>query len=148
MEFKGKNVLITGGTGGIGHGIAKKLLQFGVEVSKSSRFVFFFPNICFSILQNVGIFDIADKANTILSLQNEFPKNSIVFYQCDIQNRFELNFAYKKFINDFSYIDIVVNSAGIMNENRKFHKDVVLINLVNSMRNVSPAFIYTKFIAP
>lgn len=68
--------------------------------------------------------------NTVSALQNEFPNKSIVFYQCDIKNRFELCIAYKKFVNDFKNIDIVVNSAGIMNENQKFHKDVILTNLV------------------
>lgn len=32
MLFEGKNVVITGGTGGIGNGIAKKLLKLGVQV--------------------------------------------------------------------------------------------------------------------
>lgn len=110
MIYVGKNIIITGGTGGIGYGLAKEFLQQGA--------------------QNIALLDIADPNNLSAALQSEYPKNKVVYFSVDVRRRDELKMIFGKFVEQFGYIDIVVGSAGLFNENKP--EDVVAVNLASA----------------
>ncbi|XP_046751401.1 uncharacterized protein LOC124414497 [Diprion similis] len=100
MDVKGKTALITGGANGIGFAYAVELLRNGVA--------------------RVAILDLAnsngDKA--VRKLENQFGNGKAMFIVCDVTKAQQLEDAFAKIIEDFGGLDIVVNNAGIMDDNR------------------------------
>lgn len=129
MNCFGKNVIITGGTGGIGMAVVREMLKHGAKVlmvlmyRRSTKFSAFLHSI-----QAIGILDIAD-SQLIQTLQSDFPQQTIAFLKTDVRKRKQLNLAFEEFISNFDYVDIVVSGAGIINEGDP--DDTVLINLVS-----------------
>lgn len=108
MNYVGKNIIITGGTGGICYALAKEFLQQGA--------------------QNLALLDIGDPNNVTAALHSEFNDKKIVFYMVDVRRRDELKNVFEKFVNEFGYVNIVVGGAAVLNENKP--EDMVAINLV------------------
>ncbi|XP_018305093.1 uncharacterized short-chain type dehydrogenase/reductase y4vI [Mycetomoellerius zeteki] len=98
MEIQGKTALITGGANGIGYCTARELLRSGAKA--------------------VAIIDLPDSngENAITELEKEFGANHAIFLIGDVANAEELTACFKKTIESFGTLDIVINNAGIMND--------------------------------
>jgi short-subunit dehydrogenase len=89
-SLKGKNILVTGATGGIGNRVVKLLVTGGANVFITGR------NI--------------DKLNSI-AIECGIPDTQIK--QADISNAQQVNELKEAFFQSFTTIDILVNAAGI-----------------------------------
>ena len=90
-RFNNKNVIITGGSSGIGHAIYKRLLSEGA---------------------NVVVWDI-------LSLKNQYNSENSLFINVDVTRWDDIEKALEKSINFLKKLDILVCSAGITGPNKK-----------------------------
>jgi len=91
LNFENKNVLVTGGSRGIGKACVKLFSQAGAKVA----FTYFSDSIA---------------AGKIV---DEFGKEKVSAYQCDISSRKNIAEMSEKVLSDFGRIDILVNNAGI-----------------------------------
>jgi len=96
MELSGKIVLVAGGGGGIGLGIAKGLAAEGCKVALT---------------------DISEKALT-RAADDARPDLSFLWRTCDITNRQQVLQLFQWLDEELGAIDILVNSAGINVANR------------------------------
>ncbi|EFN70746.1 15-hydroxyprostaglandin dehydrogenase [NAD+] [Camponotus floridanus] len=98
MEIQEKTVLITGGANGIGYCTARELLRNGAK--------------------SVAIVDLPDSngETTVAELEKEFGADHVIFLVGDVANAEELTVCFEKAIESFGMLDIVINSAGIMND--------------------------------
>ena len=90
-RFNNKNVIITGGSSGIGHAIYKRLLSEGA---------------------NVVVWDI-------LSLKDHYNSENSLFINVDVTRWADIENALEKSINFLKKLDILVCSAGITGPNKK-----------------------------
>ncbi|XP_067003613.2 15-hydroxyprostaglandin dehydrogenase [NAD(+)] [Anabrus simplex] len=100
MDPKGKIALITGAATGIGLAYVKELLRNG--------------------LQKVSICDLDDSRGqiTLKEIADEFGKDKAIFIKTDVTKPDELTAAFKKTIETFKGLDIVINNAGILDDAR------------------------------
>ena len=98
-EFDGKVALITGGSGGIGFAIAKRLSESGCKVIITGT--------------NEG------KLNRIKA---EFPQNRVKIFQIDYADLERFTEKIEEIEKLFGRIDIFVNSVGVHTENVDFWK--------------------------
>jgi NADP-dependent 3-hydroxy acid dehydrogenase YdfG len=96
MELSGKVVLVAGGGGGIGLGIAKGFANEGCKVA---------------------ITDISEEALTRAEKDNK-PDISFFWRTCDITDRQQVSQLFQWLSGELGEIDILVNSAGINIANR------------------------------
>ncbi|XP_058792633.1 uncharacterized protein LOC131665051 [Phymastichus coffea] len=98
MDFKEKIVVITGGTCGIGLSIVKKLLTTEIKV--------------------IALFELVtpNSAKVFFELE-EIHGNRVEFYSCDVTNTLKLKGNFDKVHEKYKTIDILINNAGIINEN-------------------------------
>uniref|UniRef100_A0A336LCY8 CSON009007 protein n=1 Tax=Culicoides sonorensis TaxID=179676 RepID=A0A336LCY8_CULSO len=85
------NAIIIGGLGGIGSAISKKLLDENIN--------------------KLAILDIQDSVST--EFQN---KLNVKYVKCSIENRHEMKNVFENIWNEFDGFELVINSAGIVNE--------------------------------
>ena len=90
-RFNNKNVIITGGSSGIGHAIYKRLLSEGA---------------------NVVVWDI-------LSLKDQYNSQNSLFINVDVTRWADIENALEKSINFLKKLDILICSAGITGPNKK-----------------------------
>ena len=83
LDIKGKTVLVTGASSGIGKAIVEELLELGV---------------------NVANFDLSD---------NDLRHPNLLFVKVDVTSRSEVEEGVAKIVERFGNIDAVVNNAGI-----------------------------------
>ncbi|MEW8971967.1 MAG: SDR family oxidoreductase, partial [Mesobacillus sp.] len=113
-KFEGKTVIITGGSNGIGKGIAE---AFAKE----------YGNVC--------IADIDEVKGKELITTLEKLGGQAAFYQTDVRKEDDLLSLVEGVINDFGRIDILVNNAGVSRFKPLFEltteewEDVVFTNL-------------------
>jgi len=93
LELQGKTAIVTGGTKGIGRGIAEALLSVGV-------------NVCLSARHETEI------ERTVAEL-NSIGEGRAVGFVCDVRNHDEVRSLLENANNTFGGIDILVNNAGI-----------------------------------
>lgn len=98
--FTDKNVLITGGTSGIGLEIAKKFLSMGAKVTITGR------NI--------------DKLN---SIKKELNNDNLLTVEWDISNTNIIEEKVNEIVEKMGKIDILVNNSGIYASNDFFNTD-------------------------
>ncbi len=91
MEFKNKNVLITGASKGIGKATALEFAKRGARVGINYR---------------------ADD-NAAEETLKELESSGHKLYKADISNEAEAETLIEDFVTDFGSIDILVNNAGI-----------------------------------
>ncbi|MGH0127387.1 UNVERIFIED_CONTAM: hypothetical protein FKN15_011124 [Acipenser sinensis] len=97
MALAGKVALVTGGAQGIGRAVAEALLQNAAKVS---------------------LVDFNQEAGEqcITCFNQEFGSDNSLFVQCDVTDREKLQDAFKRTVEHFGKLDIVINNAGINNE--------------------------------
>ena len=126
MDFRNKNILITGGCAGIGKIMARKSLERGVK--------------------KLVIWDINSEA--LATTKHEFQTlgGEIFTYNVDVSNLDEIKIAAQRVRTEVGKIDIVINNAGITKDNllmrmsaEDFEK-VIQTNL-NSAFNLTKAVI-------
>ncbi|CAH1366668.1 unnamed protein product [Tenebrio molitor] len=98
FEIKNKVALISGGASGIGLNYAKVLLR--------------------NELRAVTLADISDEcgATALQEIENEFGPNRAIFVKTDVTNLNNYEEAFKKTIEIYTNLDIVINNAGILND--------------------------------
>ena len=95
--LENKNILITGGSRGIGKGIVYKLFESGA-------------NVAFTYSSS------SDAANNIINeLVSE--KNIVKAYKSDASDFYQCENLIKDVITDFGDIDVLINNAGITKDN-------------------------------
>lgn len=92
MALKQKTALITGGTKGIGYGIAEALLKEGVAVAITGRD------------EEVGKKATASLAKT---------GGKVIFIQCDVRDYQSQQDAVNKTISELGQLDVLVANAGV-----------------------------------
>ncbi|XP_068631913.1 alcohol dehydrogenase 2-like [Battus philenor] len=95
-ELQNKTVVITGGVSGIGLSIVENFLQKNVKAI-----------IILDIDETSGK-QVEEKINA------KYGKNKVIFYKCDVTK--DLDVIYEKIVNDFKTVDVLVNSAGVVDE--------------------------------
>ena len=97
MDMKGKAVLISGGTSGIGLSAAGLLLKAGAMVALLGR---------------------SEKRGqeALAKLGECFPKDKIIYIRGDVASRTDCRQAVEEIISSFGRLDVLVNSAGIYRE--------------------------------
>ncbi|CAK1556074.1 unnamed protein product [Leptosia nina] len=110
-DLREKIVFITGGALGIGALSAKFFLDEGVK--------------------HVTVTDVNDSAGKKLEseLNSKF-KGRMKFIKCDVTVDEELFGVYNQIINEFGFIDVVINNAGIMNDS--IYKKAIEVNFLPS----------------
>jgi len=103
--FAGKNVLVTGGTSGIGLEIVKKFLSLGAKVTITGR------NI--------------DKLNTI---KKEINNSNLIVVEWDISSTNIIDEKVNEIVEKMGKIDILVNNSGIYSPNNFFDTDEKLFD--------------------
>ncbi len=93
MELQGKTAIVTGGTRGIGRGIAEALVRAGVNVCLSAR--------------HEGEIERA------VADLNSIGEGRAAGFVCDVRNYDEVRSLLENAKNTFGGIDILVNNAGI-----------------------------------
>ncbi|HZG59995.1 MAG TPA: glucose 1-dehydrogenase [Anoxybacillus sp.] len=101
LQLKGKNVLVTGGSKGIGKAIAKAFVEEGANVAIIAR-------------------DFAYLKEAKKELGN------IVLYQADLTEKTERERVFRQFIHDFGSLDILINNAGGSNGSSVMETDLSL----------------------
>lgn len=92
--YRGKSVLITGGSSGIGFSLAKALVEMGAEVILVAR-----------DYENLKI-----AKTTIL---DKFPKAKVKIVPVDVTDENTLSVLYQKYMRNHEVPDILINSAGV-----------------------------------
>jgi 3-oxoacyl-[acyl-carrier protein] reductase len=93
MDLKGKTAIVTGGTKGIGRGIAEALVRSGVNVSISAR-------------NQIEI----DRA---VAEMNAVGSGRAAGFVCDVRDDTQVKIYFAQTIEQFGGLDILVNNAGI-----------------------------------
>ncbi|KAJ8923436.1 hypothetical protein NQ315_001995 [Exocentrus adspersus] len=109
LNLEGKIALVTGGASGIGLRYAKELLRNGVKA--------------------VTLADVSDSfAQVALSeIEEEFGPNRALFVKTDVTDIQQFENAFKKTIEKFKHVDILINNAGILND--KIWEKEIAINI-------------------
>lgn len=95
MLLKGKKVLVTGGTRGIGAAIVRAMVAEGALVA----------------------FTYLNAEEKAFQLVRELGNDKVFFIQCDSQQSSQINEAFKKAIEFLGGLDVLVNNAGITKDN-------------------------------
>ncbi|KAM6073453.1 15-hydroxyprostaglandin dehydrogenase [NAD(+)] isoform 1-T1 [Theristicus caerulescens] len=159
MHVNGKVALVTGGAQGIGRAFVQALLGKGAKVRPGKRPLpsrrcprargggsplasARQPSVCPSAAQpfppslpgQVALLDRNSEAGqeSKAALDEQFEAQRTVFIQCDVTDQEQLKGAFKKVIEHFGRLDIVVNNAGVNNE--KDWESTIQINLTSVIR--------------
>ncbi|XP_029156546.1 15-hydroxyprostaglandin dehydrogenase [NAD(+)]-like [Nylanderia fulva] len=115
MDVWNRTAMVTGGAAGMGYKHAEILLQNGAK--------------------SVAIIDLptSNGENAATTLEKEFGKGRAVFIACDVSKAKDLEKAFKKVIDTFEILDIVINNAAIMNEHK--WEQTINVNITGLIRN-------------
>ena len=92
MDVSGLNVIVTGGSGGIGAGICEALAQRGARVA---------------------VFDVDPEEGAAAVANLRRWGGDPLFVQCDVTDRDAVRSAVRETLTAFGHIDVLVNNAGI-----------------------------------
>ncbi|MBM7702023.1 SDR family NAD(P)-dependent oxidoreductase [Metabacillus iocasae] len=99
LQLKGKNVLITGGSKGIGKGIAELFLTEGANVAVAAR-----------------------GKEALHDFQKQY--QNLTIYEVDVTNVQKREALMEAFLKDFGHIDVLVNNAGGSNGSTALETDM------------------------
>ncbi|XP_017764127.1 PREDICTED: 15-hydroxyprostaglandin dehydrogenase [NAD(+)]-like [Eufriesea mexicana] len=99
MQIRSKRAIVTGAASDLGLSIGRELLRNGAAV--------------------VAMIDIRETAgqNAVDTLNAEFGRNRAVFFHCDVANNSLFDDTFKKAVKTLGGLEILVNNAGIIDEN-------------------------------
>ncbi|KAL6266381.1 hypothetical protein P5V15_003236 [Pogonomyrmex californicus] len=99
-NVKNKTVMITGAARGLGYKYAEILLRNGAKY--------------------VAMVDLptSNGQNAAATLEKEFGKGRAVFYVCDVTKAEDLEKVFKKTVDTFKGLDIIINNAGMLSDKR------------------------------
>ena len=98
FSVKDKNIILTGSSGLLGSAYARSLLSRGA---------------------NMALIDIKTKESQ--NIKKEFSKsNKIKVYKCDLSKPQQIKNTFKKIVNDFKTIDVLINNAAFASK-QTFH---------------------------
>ena len=130
-NIKGEVAVVTGGASGIGKGIVKNLLISGAKVATIGR-----------------------SEESLKSLFKEFKDlGEIIYIPANVKNHLEVKDAFKKIIEKWGKVNILVNNAGITDDKLAIRmteeswNEVIDINLkgtFNCIKNALPNMIKNK----
>ncbi|XP_037991977.1 15-hydroxyprostaglandin dehydrogenase [NAD(+)] isoform X1 [Motacilla alba alba] len=123
MHVNGKVALVTGGAQGIGRAFVQALLGKGAKVALLDR-------------------NSEAGQESKAALDEQFEAQRTLFIQCDVMDQEQLKGAFKKVIEHFGRLDIVVNNAGVNNE--KDWESTIQINLTSVIRGTYLGIEYMK----
>ncbi|XP_011693207.1 PREDICTED: 15-hydroxyprostaglandin dehydrogenase [NAD(+)]-like [Wasmannia auropunctata] len=121
-DVQNKTVMITGAAGGIGYKYAEILLRNGAR--------------------SIAVVDLptSNGQNAVATLQNEFGKNRVIFIVCDVTKADDFEKAFRKIVDAFEGLDILINNAGILNDN--YWEETIDLNVKALIRGSMLAFDY------
>uniref|UniRef100_A0A1Y1MVB3 15-hydroxyprostaglandin dehydrogenase n=1 Tax=Photinus pyralis TaxID=7054 RepID=A0A1Y1MVB3_PHOPY len=121
-KFEGKIALITGAADGLGFGCANQLLKDG--------------------LKGVTIIDInrMKGKEAAIKLNDAFGPGRAIFIPADISNDTEFEVAFQVSMKHWKRLDIVVNNAGIVNENN--WRLAMNVNAIGTLKGTLLGFKY------
>ncbi|XP_050664843.1 15-hydroxyprostaglandin dehydrogenase [NAD(+)]-like [Leptidea sinapis] len=121
FDVKEQVILVTGAASGIGAGLTRAFLDKGAK--------------------HVAVLDVNEKLGKELEqeLNKKHGENKVKFHKCDVTTE-ELESAYDRTIEEFGYIDIVVNNAGVMNDSPDVYLKALNINVAALMRSSMKAY--------
>uniref|UniRef100_A0A0A1XSJ0 alcohol dehydrogenase n=2 Tax=Zeugodacus cucurbitae TaxID=28588 RepID=A0A0A1XSJ0_ZEUCU len=94
MELKGKNVIYSGGFGGIGQACIKEILNSGAK--------------------HMTIFDLVENKEAMIGFKKSYPGATIDFIPFDMRKKETITAAFKTAKAKMGHFDVLVNSCGIM----------------------------------
>jgi len=126
ISLENKNVLVTGGSRGIGKACVELFLKSGANVAFTFQ-------------------SAKDEADKLLSGYSGSSK--IKYYQVDLFDTDDIEKAIRNVLKDFNHIDVLVNNAGIWKEAAI---DEMTLNEWNEMININltSTYLITKLIVP
>lgn len=109
---------------------------------------FILISYCYIWLQGVTIADINEVtgAEAFQSIAKEFGSTKTIFIKTDVTKVDEVEKAFEKTVHTFQNIDILINSAGILND-AEWEKEVA-VNVVSSfsgLNNFNKIYFSYKF---
>ncbi|KAK4876770.1 hypothetical protein RN001_009276 [Aquatica leii] len=107
FPIEGKVVLITGAASGIGLACVKEFLKNGIK--------------------GVTIADVNEERGLLVldEIKKEFGEDKVLFVKTDVSDKNQFEDAFKKTIEKFNQLDVLVNNAGVFNE-RKWEKAIAV----------------------
>nr|AII21999.1 alcohol dehydrogenase AD1 [Sesamia inferens] len=121
FEIRDKVFFVTGAAAGIGAGIVRAFLDEGAK--------------------HVAALDIDINSGKALEqeLLAKYGNDKVRFHKCDVTSN-DLDVVYDNVVNDFGYIDVVVNCAGIMNDSPNAYIKEIEINVTALIKSSFKAF--------
>lgn len=119
-NVQNKTVMITGGAGGLGSEFVKIMLENGAK--------------------NVAIVDLptTQGREQATELEGKYGKGRAVFFPCNVMEVKEVETTFKKILDAFGELDIVVNNAGLLSENQL--ERTMQVNIMSLIRISMLAF--------
>lgn len=144
MFFTEKVALVLGGAGRIGFCVVKELLKHGVQVRFYLKILYF---ELIYVLQGVAIVDKRSSAGyaVLKDISKSFGNERAIFLHTDITSKSQLTEAFRKTVDTFTHLDIVINCAGFVDEvNWERSFEVLLVATIRStvlaMREFLPKY--------
>ncbi|KYQ58798.1 15-hydroxyprostaglandin dehydrogenase [NAD+] [Trachymyrmex zeteki] len=121
-NVQNKTIMITGAARGLGYKYAEILLRNNAK--------------------SVAVVDLptSNGQNAVATLENEFGKGRTIFVSCDITKADDLEKTFRKIIDAFKGLDILINNAGIFNDN--YWEKTIDLNVKGLIRCSILAFDY------
>ncbi|XP_047021018.1 15-hydroxyprostaglandin dehydrogenase [NAD(+)]-like isoform X1 [Helicoverpa zea] len=121
FELRDRVFFVTGAAAGIGAGMVKAFLDEGAK--------------------HVAALDVDIANGKALEdeLNTKYGDNKVRFHKCDVTTN-ELDAVYDNVVNDFGYIDVVINCAGIMNDRPNVYLKEIDINVTALIKSSFKAF--------
>ncbi|KYQ58773.1 15-hydroxyprostaglandin dehydrogenase [NAD+] [Trachymyrmex zeteki] len=121
-DVQNKTAMITGAASGLGYKYAEILLRNGAR--------------------SVAVVDLptSNGQNAVATLENEFGKGCAVFLACDVTKTDDLEETFKKIVDAFKGLDILINNAGTLND--KHWEETIDLNVKALIRGSMLAFDY------
>ncbi|XP_011633182.1 15-hydroxyprostaglandin dehydrogenase [NAD(+)]-like [Pogonomyrmex barbatus] len=114
FNIHNKTVMITGAARGIGYKYAEILLRNGAK--------------------RIAIIDLptSNGPTAAATLEKEFGRGRAVFYACDVTKAEDLEKTFKEVVDAFEGLDILINNAGVVDNNWERTIDVNIKALIHS----------------
>lgn len=92
MDFRNKNVIVTGGANGIGKAVTEGVIKGGGH----------------AVIVDLNI-------EAARAVQMEFGEKAVSVYKADLSDSMEIRSVFKKIIDDAGQIHVLINNAGMVN---------------------------------